>query len=60
MTPSAPSWARTKAWSIVVPTYSLENSTQRRFDAPAKEGKPAVKGHQAVIGNDIRTKDSVI
>ncbi len=31
-----------------------------RFDAPAKDGKAAVKGHQAVIGNDIPTKDSVI
>ena len=53
-----------KGWAIVVPTYSLENGTlkgtQMRFDAPAKDGKPAVKGHQAVIGNDIPTKDSVI
>ena len=37
-----------------------------RFDAPAVEttpeakGKPAVKGHQAVIGTDLPTKDSVI
>jgi hypothetical protein len=49
-----------KDWAIVVPTYSLENgalkSTQMRFDALAKDGKPAVKGHQAVIGNDIPTK----
>jgi hypothetical protein len=48
----------------VVPTYSIENGTlkgtQMRFDAPAADGKPAVKGHQAVIGNDIPTKDSVI
>lgn len=53
-----------KAWAIVVPTYSIENGTlkgmQMRFDTPAKEGKPAVKGHQAVIGNDVPTKDSVI
>jgi len=53
-----------KGWAIVVPTYSLENGTlkgtQMRFDAPAADGKPAVKGHQAVIGNDIPTKDSVI
>lgn len=53
-----------KAWAIVVPTYSLENGTlkgtQMRYDAPATDGKPAVKGHQAVIGNDIPTKDSVI
>ena len=51
-------------WSIVVPTYSIANGTlmgmQMRFDTPAKDGKPAVKGHQAVIGNDIPTKDSVI
>ena len=31
-----------------------------RFDAPAVDGKAAVKGHQAVIGNDIPTKDSVV
>jgi len=59
-----------KPWTIVVPTFSFENGTlkgtQMRFDTPAVEaadGKPAklaVKGHQAVIGNDIPTKDSVI
>ncbi|SKA89278.1 hypothetical protein SAMN02745166_01563 [Prosthecobacter debontii] len=53
-----------KPWVIVVPTFSLENGalkgTQMRYDTPAKDGKPAVKGHQAVIGNDIPTKDSVI
>ncbi|MBX7208855.1 MAG: hypothetical protein K1X78_11115 [Verrucomicrobiaceae bacterium] len=53
-----------KGWAIVVPTYALENGTlkgmQMRFDTPAKDGKPPVKGHQAVIGNDIPTKDSVI
>jgi hypothetical protein len=59
-----------KAWAIVVPTFSIEKGalkgTQMRFDAPAVEAagdvkaKPAVKGHQAVIGNDIPTKDSVI
>ena len=53
-----------KAWAIVVPTFSLENGTlkgtQMRYDTPEQNGKPAVKGHQAVIGNDIPTKDSVI
>lgn len=53
-----------KAWAIVVPTYSIDKGTlkgmQMRFDTPAKDGKPGVKGHQAVIGNDIPTKDSVI
>src|SRR5204863_1039736 len=53
-----------KAWAIVVPTFSLENGTlkgtQMRYDTAAADGKPAVKGHQAVIGNDIPTKDSVI
>ncbi|MCF7789577.1 MAG: hypothetical protein K9N47_25865 [Prosthecobacter sp.] len=53
-----------KGWAIVVPTFSVENGalkgTQMRFDAPAKDGKPPVKGHQAVIGNDIPTQDSVI
>ena len=56
--------ADSKAWSIVVPTFSVENNTlkgtQMRYDTPAADGKPAVKGHQAVIGNDIPTKDSVI
>ena len=54
----------TKPWVIVVPTFSLENGTlkgtQMRYDAPAADGKPVVKAHQAVIGNDIPTKDSVI
>ena len=54
----------TKPWVIVVPTLSLENGTlkgtQMRYDAPAADGKPVVKAHQAVIGNDIPTKDSVI
>jgi len=53
-----------KAWAIVVPTFSIEsgalNGTQMRFDTPAADGKPAVKGHQAVIGSDVPTKDSVI
>ena len=59
-----------KAWAIVVPTFSVENGvlkgTQMRFDTPAVEAtaeakaKPAVKGHQAVIGTDVPTKDSVI
>ena len=37
-----------------------------RFDAPAVEAtadakaKPVVKGHQAVLGTDVPTKDSVI
>jgi hypothetical protein len=53
-----------KPWMSVVPTFSIESGalkgTQMRFDAPAADGKPAVKGHQAVIGNDVPTKDSVI
>lgn len=53
-----------KAWGQVVPTFTLENGalkgSQTRFDAPAANGKPAVKGHQAVIGTDVPTKDSVI
>ena len=59
-----------KAWAIVVPTFSIEKGalkgTQMRFDAPAVEAagdvkaKAAVKGHQAVIGADVPTKDSVI
>jgi hypothetical protein len=53
-----------KAWKEVVPTFTLENNalkgTQTRVDVPAADGKPAVKGHQAVTGSDVPTKDSVI
>lgn len=53
-----------KAWGPVVPTFTLENNTlkgtQTRVDAPAEDGKPAVKGHQAVVGTDVPTKDSVV
>jgi hypothetical protein len=53
-----------KAWAVVVPTFSLEDNmlkgTQTRITAPAKDGKPAVEGHQAVIGADVPTRDSVV
>jgi hypothetical protein len=53
-----------KAWGAVVPTFPLENGTlkgtQTRVNAPAADGKPAVVGHQAVIGTDVPTKDSVV
>jgi hypothetical protein len=53
-----------KAWGAVVPTFTLEHGslkgTQTRVDVPATDGKPAVVGHQAVIGADIATGDSVI
>ena len=53
-----------KAWGPVVPTFTLENGTlkgtQTRVTTPATDGKPAVVGHQAVIGTDVPTKDSVI
>ena len=53
-----------KAWGAVVPTFTLENGTlkgtQTRVNAPAADGKPAVVGHQAVIGTDVPTKDSVV
>jgi hypothetical protein len=53
-----------KAWGPVVPTFTLENGTlkgtQTRVNAPAADGKPAVVGHQAVIGTDVPTKDSVV
>jgi hypothetical protein len=53
-----------KKWGAVVPTFTLENGalkgTQTRVDAPANGAKPAVVGHQAVIGTDVPTKDSVI
>lgn len=54
-----------KAWGPVVPTFSLENNTlkgtQTRLEnIPAKDGKPAVTAHQAVIGTDVPTKDSIV
>src|SRR4051794_17863917 len=52
-----------KAWGQVVPIFTWENGTmkgtQMRWDAPAADGKPAVVGHQAVVGTDVPTKDSV-
>ena len=51
-------------WKEVVPTFTLEKGTlkgtQTRITTPATDGKPAVVGHQAVIGTDVPTKDSVI
>ena len=53
-----------KAWKQVVPTFTQENGTlkgtQTRVNAPAADGKPAVVGHQAVIGTDVPTKDSIV
>ena len=52
------------AWREVVPTFTLENGAlkgmQTRVNAPAAEGKPAVAGHQAVIGAEVPTKDSIV
>lgn len=53
-----------KEWQQVVPMFALENSAmkgiQMRYDTPEKDGKKAVKGHQAVAGREVPTKDSVI
>jgi hypothetical protein len=53
-----------KQWGVVVPTFTIEDGTlkgtQTRVTAPAKDGKPAVTGHQAVIGTDVPTKDSIV
>lgn len=53
-----------KVWGNVVPTFTLENGTmkgtQTRVNVPAADGKPAVVGHQAVVGNDIPTRDSIV
>ncbi len=53
-----------KEWQQVVPMFTVENNAmkgiQMRVDAPAQDGKPAVKGHQAVAGREVPTKDSVI
>jgi hypothetical protein len=52
------------AWVQVVPTFTLEDNalkgTQTRVNKPAEDGKPAVVGHQAVIGTDVPTKDSIV
>lgn len=51
-------------WKVVVPTFTLEDGalkgTQTRVDQPAHDGKPKVSGHQAVIGTDVPTKDSIV
>ncbi len=51
-------------WGAVVPTFTIERGalkgTQTRFDAPAMDGKAPIKGHNAVIGTDVPTKDSII
>ena len=53
-----------KQWGQVVPTFTLENNmlkgTQTRVNKPAADGKPAVVGHQAVIGTDVPTRDSIV
>jgi hypothetical protein len=54
-----------KAWGKnVVPTFVIENGTlkgtQTRVNTPAADGRPAIVGHQAVIGTDVPTKDSII
>lgn len=53
-----------KDWKQVVPTFTVEDNTlkgtQTRVNAPAADGKPAVVGHQAVIGAEVPTKDSVV
>jgi hypothetical protein len=53
-----------EAWGPVIPTFSIEDGAlkgvQTRFDVAAKDEKPAVKGHNAVIGTDVPTKDSII
>ena len=53
-----------KAWGKVVPTFALEDGalkgSQTRVNQPAADGKPAVVGHQAVIGTDVPTKDSIV
>lgn len=53
-----------KDWKVVVPTFTVEDGalkgTQTRVNTPATDGKPAVVGHQAVIGTDVPTKDSIV
>jgi hypothetical protein len=51
-------------WKQVVETFTVADNalkgSQTRVDAPEANGKPAIKGHQAVAGNDVPTKDSII
>lgn len=54
-----------KVWHKVVPTFTVESGalkgTQLRDkDAPAANGKPAIKAHAAVHGLDVPTRDSVV
>lgn len=53
-----------KAWGQVVPIFTWADGsmkgTQMRWDTAAQDGKPAIIGHQAVVGTDVPTKDSVI
>ena len=53
-----------KDWRQVVPTFTLEDGalkgTQTRVDQPAQDGKPKVTGHQAVIGTEVPTRDSIV
>lgn len=53
-----------KAWIMAVPTFVIENGTlkgsQIKLNLPAADGKPAVRGHQAVIGTDVPTRDSIV
>jgi hypothetical protein len=53
-----------KDWREVVPTFTLEDGalkgTQTRVDQPATDEKPKVTGHQAVIGTEVPTKDSIV
>lgn len=53
-----------RGWRVAIPAFTLERGalkgTQTRYDTPATEGRPAVTGHQAVLGIDLPTGDSVI
>jgi hypothetical protein len=53
-----------KDWKQVVPTFTVEDGalkgTQTRVNKPAENGRPAVAGHQAVVGTDVPTKDSIV
>lgn len=53
-----------QGWAVVIPNFEIQKGalkgTQTRFDKQGVDGKPDVKGHNAVVGSDIPTKDSVI
>ena len=54
-----------KRWVKVVPTFSVEEGAlkgvqTRLKDEPTKDGKGIIKGHAAVHGLEVPTKDAIV